>query len=57
MKRLKGLLVAAPTLRKAVYKERIPIYITVETSTTEIGWVINQEGEDSTRYAIRFNMC
>ena len=54
MKRLKGMLVAAPALRKAVYKEGVPIYVTVDTSPTGIGWVINQEGEDGARYAIRF---
>ena len=54
MKRLKGLLVAAPALRKAVYKEGTRIYVTVDTSPTGIGWVINQEGEDSIRYVIRF---
>ena len=30
------------------------IYVTVDTSPTGIGWVINQEGEDGARYAIRF---
>ena len=31
---------AAPTLRKAVYGRDIPIYVTVDTSPTGIGWVI-----------------
>ena len=36
------------------YTEGKPIYITVDTSPTGIRWVINQEGEDSARYAIQF---
>ena len=51
---LKKLLLEAPALRKAEYTEGKPIYVTVDTSPTGIGWVINQEGEDSARYAIRF---
>ena len=54
MKRLKGLLVTAPALRKVVYKEGMPIYVTVDTSPTGVIWVIHKEGEDGARYAIRF---
>ena len=51
---MKEALVAAPALRKVVYSKEIPIYITVDTSATGIGWVINQEDEDGTRFPIRF---
>ena len=51
MKRLKGLLLTAPALRKAIYKEGMPIYVTVDTSPTGIGWFNNQEREDSAWYA------
>ena len=54
MKRLKGMLVMAPALRKVVYKEGMSIFVTVDLSPTGIGWVINQEGEDGARYSIRF---
>ena len=54
MKRLKGIWVVAPTLQKAVYKEGMAIYVTVDMSTTGIGWVNDQEGEDNARYAIKF---
>ena len=36
-KKLKGMLMATPTLRKASYKEGIPIYVIVDTSPTGIG--------------------
>ena len=51
---MKEALVAAPALRKVVYSKEIPIYITVDTSATGIGWVINQEDEDGTRFPVRF---
>ena len=54
IRRLKRALAAAPALRKAEYTPRTPIYITVDTSPTGIGWVVNQEGEDGTRFPIRF---
>ena len=54
MKRMKGMLVAKPTLRKAIYKEGMSIYVTVDTSPDAIKWVINQEGEDSGRNTIKF---
>ena len=54
MQRLKGLLLKAPALRRANYTEGNPIYVIVDTSPTGIGWVINQEAEDGSRYAIRF---
>ena len=44
----------APALRKDDYTEMKPIYGTVDTSPTGIGWVINQEGEGNVRYAVRF---
>ena len=40
---MKEALAAAPALRKAVYEKGTPIYITVDTSLTGIGWVVNQE--------------
>ena len=52
IRKLKKLLLEAPTLRKADYTKGKLIYMTVDTSGTGIGWVINQEGEDSARYAI-----
>ena len=54
IRKLKKLLLEAPTLRKADYTEGKLIYVTVDTSGTRIGWVIYQEGEDSPHYAIRF---
>jgi hypothetical protein len=51
---LKELLSEAPTLRKADYARGKPIFVTVHTSLTGIGWVINQEDEDDNRYMIRF---
>ena len=47
MRRLKKLLLEALALRKADYTEGKPVYMTVNTSPTGIGWVINQEGEVS----------
>ena len=54
MRGLKKLLLEAPELRKADYTEGKPVYVTVDTSPTGIGWVINQEGEGNVRYAVRF---
>ena len=54
IRRLKKLLLEAPALRKADYAEGKPIYVTVDTSPTGIGWVINQEDMEKNRYAIRF---
>ena len=54
IRKLKQALSAAPALRKAEYALRTPVYITVDTSPTEIGWVVNQEGEDGTCFPIRF---
>ena len=46
------MLTMAPALRKAVYTPDTPVYITVDTSSTEIGWVVNQEDEDVTPFPI-----
>ena len=54
IRRLKTLLMEAPALRKADYTGGKPIFVTVDTSPTGIGWVINQEDEDGNRYAVRF---
>ena len=43
IRKLKSLLSEAPALRKADYSEGKPIFVTVDTSPTGIGWVINQE--------------
>ena len=47
---MKGALIAALALRKVVYGRCNPIYVTLDTSRTGIGW----EDEDSIRFAIRF---
>jgi hypothetical protein len=54
VRRMKKALMAAPALRKGVYENGIPIYVTMDTSPTRIGWVINQEGNDGERFPIRF---
>jgi hypothetical protein len=51
---MKEALMAASALRKGVYRNGVSIYVTVDTSPTGIGWVINQEGEDGERFPIRF---
>ena len=51
---MKEALAAAPTLLQAVYGKDTPIYMTVDTSPTGIGWVINQEDENGARFPIRF---
>ena len=52
--KMKEALAAAPALRKALYRKDTPIYVTVDTSPTGIGWVVNQEDEDDLRFPIRF---
>jgi hypothetical protein len=54
VRRMKEALTAAPALRKGVYGNGVPIFVTVDTSPTGIGWVISQEGEDGERFPIRF---
>ena len=54
VRRLKGALPAAPALPKTVYGKEVPIYGTVDTSLIGIGWVINQEGDDGTKFPIWF---
>ena len=54
VQKMKEALAAAPALRKAVYEKGTPVYITVDTSPTGIGWVVNQEDEDGIRFPIRF---
>ena len=51
---LYGLLKKGRKLRKEVYGKDVPIYVTVDTSPTGIGWVISQEDEDGTRFPIWF---
>ena len=52
-KRLKEMLLGASTLRNVVYKEMVPIFITINTSPTRIRWVINQEGQHGGWYTLR----
>ena len=52
VRKLKEALAAALALRKAVYEKGTPVYITVDTSPTGIGWVVNQEDEDDIRFPI-----
>ena len=54
VQKLKKLLLEAPALRKVEYTDGTLIYVTVDTSPTGIGWVINQEDKEKNRYAIRF---
>ena len=54
MGQLKELLLKDPALRKLTRKEGSPIFVTMDTNMTDIGWVINQENEDGRRYVIRF---
>ena len=55
VRKMKGDLAAAPALRKAVYEKGTPMYITVDTSSTGIGWVVNQEDEDGIWFPIRLS--
>ena len=48
------MLTVALALRKAIYKPDTPVYITMDTSPIEIGWVVNQEDENETRFPSRF---
>ena len=52
MWRLKGTMVVALALRKAVYGKDSPIYVTIDTSPTVIGWVVNHDDEAEMRFAI-----
>ena len=54
VQKLKEVLATTPTLRKTVYGKKVPIYLTVDTSPTGIGWIINQENENGARFPIRF---
>jgi hypothetical protein len=51
IQRLKAHLRTAPTLRKIDYSEGKTIFVTVDTSPTRIGWVINQEDSEGNQYA------
>ena len=54
IRKLKQALSAAPALHKEEYTPRNPVYITVDTSPTGMGWVVNQEDKDGTCFPIRF---
>jgi hypothetical protein len=54
VRRMKEALTAAPALRKGVYGNRAPIFVTVDTSPTGIGWVISQEDDEDEIFPIRF---
>jgi hypothetical protein len=56
VRRMKEALMAVPALRKGVYGNGVPIFVTVDTSPTGIRWVINQEDEDGERFPIRFGV-
>ena len=43
VQKLKEALISAPALMKSVYVRGTPVYMTVDTSSTRIGWVVNQE--------------
>ena len=50
------MLTMAPVLRKAEYAPGTMVYITMDTSPTGIGWVVNQEDRDGTRFPIWFSV-
>ena len=52
MKKLKKTLRRVDSLKKPSYDR--PIIVTIDTSPTGIGWVINQADSDGSRYPIRF---
>ena len=52
MKKLKKTVRRAEALKKPNYDR--PIIVTVDTSPTGIGWVINQADSEGSRYPIRF---
>ena len=54
VQKMKAALAAAPALRKVVYGKDTPIYVTIDTSPTGIGWVINQEDDNGTQFPIHF---
>ena len=47
VRKMKEALAATPTLRKAVYDKDTPIYVIVDTSPTEIGWMTMARGSPS----------
>jgi hypothetical protein len=51
---MKEALAAALALRKGVSGRNVPVYVTVDTSPTGIGWVVNQEDDNGERFPIRF---
>jgi hypothetical protein len=51
---MKEALATASALRNGIYGRGVPVYVTVNTSPTGIGWVINQEDENGERFPIRF---
>ena len=55
MWRLKGMLMVAPALWKAVYGKGALICVMVNMSSIGIGWVINQEDKGETRFTIRLS--
>ena len=54
VRKMKEALAVAPALRKVVYGKDTPIYVTIDTSPTGIGWVINQEDDNGTQFPIHF---
>ena len=53
IRKMKEALAATPALRKAIYGKDTLIYVTVDTSSTGIRWVINQEDDDGTRFGTK----
>jgi hypothetical protein len=53
IRKMKKALAAAQALRTGVYGRNVPVYVTMDTSPTGIGWVVNQEDENSERFPIR----
>jgi hypothetical protein len=54
VRKVKEALATAPALRKGIYRRGVPVYVTLDTSPTKIGWVINQEDVNGERFPIRF---
>jgi hypothetical protein len=54
VQRMKEAMAVASALRKGVYGRNVPVNVTVDTSPSGIGWVINQEDENDERFPIRF---
>ena len=54
MRKLKQLLLFAPTLGKATYECGRPMIVTVHSRPIRIGWAIGQDDEERNRYVVHF---